>query len=176
MPDRIDAGTYLIAAAMTCGQLEIICGRLEHLGAACQILDAAGIAIYPSDSGLIAERASTLHSIDATTDTFPGFPTDLQAQFMALMCVADGVSVIRERVFEARFMHVPELQRMGAAITQEGSAATVRGVRQLHGAEVMATDLRASMSLVLAGLVAKGDTTINRVHHLDCGFRTSSAS
>ena len=170
MPDRIEAGTYLIAAAMTGGQLEIIGGRLEHLGAACQILDAAGISIYPSDRGLIAERTGALHSVDATTDSFPGFPTDLQAQFMALMCVADGVSVIRERVFEARFMHVPELQRMGADISQEGSAATVRGVRRLHGAEVMATDLRASMSLVLAGLVAEGETTINRVYHLDRGF------
>ncbi len=170
VPDRIEAASYLIAAAMTGGELEIIGARLEHLGAACQILEAAGISIYPSDRGLIAFRQGGLRSVDVTTEAFPGFPTDLQAQFMALMCLADGTSVIRERVFEARFMHVPELQRMGADIRQDGSTAIVRGVKALHGAEVMATDLRASMSLVLAGLVAKGETTVHRVYHLDRGF------
>ncbi|PXW60171.1 UDP-N-acetylglucosamine 1-carboxyvinyltransferase [Chelatococcus asaccharovorans] len=170
LPDRIEAASYLIAAAMTGGQLEIIGGRLEHLGAALRILEAAGISVFPSDRGLMAERKGILKSVDVTTETFPGFPTDLQAQFMALMCLADGVSTIQERIFDARFMHVPELQRMGADIRQNGSTAIVRGVGQFHGAEVMATDLRASMSLVLAGLVAKGETTIHRVYHLDRGF------
>lgn len=170
LPDRIEAATYLIAAGMTGGRLEVIGGRLEHLGAACQLLESAGVSIFPSDRGLIAERLGALRSVDVTTETFPGFPTDLQAQFMAMMCLADGVSVIRERIFEARFMHVPELQRMGADIRQEGSMAIVRGVSYLHGAEVMATDLRASMSLVLAGLVAEGETVVRRVYHLDRGY------
>jgi len=170
VPDRIEAASYLIAAAMTGGELEIIGARLEHLGAACQILEQAGIVIYPSDRGLIARRGGALTSVDVATEPFPGFPTDLQAQFMALMCLADGVSVIRERVFESRFMHVPELQRMGADIRHDGSTAIVTGVGELHGAQVMATDLRASMSLVLAGLVAKGETTVHRVYHLDRGF------
>jgi len=170
VPDRIEAASYLIAAAMTGGELEIIGGRLEHLGAACDILEQAGIVIYPSDRGLIARRGGALRSVDATTEPFPGFPTDLQAQFMALMCQADGVSTIRERVFEQRFMHVPELQRMGAQIRQDGATAIVTGVSELHGAEVMATDLRASMSLVLAGLVARGETIVHRVYHLDRGF------
>ena len=170
VPDRIEAASYLMAAAITGGQLEIIGGRLEHLGAACKILEATGISIFPSDRGLIAARHGDLRSVDVTTETFPGFPTDLQAQFMALMCMADGVSVIREQIFESRFMHIPELMRMGANISHDGSSATVRGVGKLHGAEVMATDLRASMSLVLAGLVADGETTIHRVYHLDRGF------
>jgi UDP-N-acetylglucosamine 1-carboxyvinyltransferase len=170
VPDRIEAASYLIAAAMTGGELEIIGARLEHLGAACQILEQAGIVIYPSDRGLIARRGGALKSVDVATEPFPGFPTDLQAQFMALMCLADGVSVIRERVFESRFMHVPELQRMGADIRHDGSTAIVTGVGELHGAQVMATDLRASMSLVLAGLVAKGETIVHRVYHLDRGF------
>jgi UDP-N-acetylglucosamine 1-carboxyvinyltransferase len=170
LPDRIEAASYLIAAALTGGRLEVIGGRLEHLGAACQLLESAGISIFPSDRGLIAERRGALRSVDVTTESFPGFPTDLQAQFMALMCMADGVSVVRERIFEARFMHVPELQRMGADIRQDGSTAIVRGVKKLHGAEVMATDLRASMSLVLAGLVAEGETVVRRVYHLDRGF------
>lgn len=148
----------------------MIGGRLEHLGAACHLLEAAGLSIFPTDRGLIAERRGTLHSVDMATEAFPGFPTDLQAQFMTLMCLADGVSVIRERIFEQRFMHVPELQRMGADISLSGAAATVRGVSRLQGAEVMATDLRASMSLVLAGLVAEGETVVHRVYHLDRGY------
>lgn len=170
LPDRIEAASYMIAAGMTGGRVEVMGGRLEHLGAACHALEEAGIRIFPSDRGLIAERDGPLRSIDVTTEAFPGFPTDLQAQFMAMMCLADGVSVIRERIFEARFMHVPELQRMGADIRQSGSMATVRGVKALHGAQVMATDLRASMSLVLAGLVAEGETIVHRVYHLDRGY------
>ncbi|MBC01630.1 MAG: UDP-N-acetylglucosamine 1-carboxyvinyltransferase [Rhodobacteraceae bacterium] len=170
LPDRIEAASYLVAAGLTGGRLEVIGGRLEHLGAACHLLEAAGLSIFPSDRGLIAERRGALHSVDMATEAFPGFPTDLQAQFMTLMCLADGVSVIRERIFEQRFMHVPELQRMGADITLSGAAATVRGVPRLQGAEVMATDLRASMSLVLAGLVAEGETVVHRVYHLDRGY------
>lgn len=170
VPDRVEAATYIMAAAMTGGELEIIGARLEHMGASCKILEQAGITIFPSDRGLIARRSGEIASVDMTTEPFPGFPTDLQAQFMALMCLANGASVIRERIFEARFMHVPELQRMGADIRQEGSTAIVKGVQNLHGAEVMATDLRASMSLVLAALVAQGQTTIHRIYHLDRGF------
>ncbi|SDU45852.1 UDP-N-acetylglucosamine 1-carboxyvinyltransferase [Stappia sp. ES.058] len=170
LPDRIEAASYLVAAGLTGGRLEVIGGRLEHLGAACHLLEAAGLSIFPTDRGLIAERRGTLHSVDMATEAFPGFPTDLQAQFMTLMCLADGVSVIRERIFEQRFMHVPELQRMGADISLSGAAATVRGVSRLQGAEVMATDLRASMSLVLAGLVAEGETVVHRVYHLDRGY------
>jgi UDP-N-acetylglucosamine 1-carboxyvinyltransferase len=170
LPDRIEAASYLVAAGLTGGRLEVIGGRLEHLGAACHLLEAAGLSIFPSDRGLIAERRGALNSVDMATEAFPGFPTDLQAQFMTLMCLADGVSVIRERIFEQRFMHVPELQRMGADITLSGAAATVRGVSRLQGAEVMATDLRASMSLVLAGLVADGETVVHRVYHLDRGY------
>ncbi|WP_029057847.1 UDP-N-acetylglucosamine 1-carboxyvinyltransferase [Stappia stellulata] len=170
LPDRIEAASYLVAAGLTGGRLEVIGGRLEHLGAACHLLEAAGLSIFPSDRGLIAERRGALHSVDMATEAFPGFPTDLQAQFMTLMCLADGVSVVRERIFEQRFMHVPELQRMGADITLSGAAATVRGTSRLQGAEVMATDLRASMSLVLAGLVADGETVVHRVYHLDRGY------
>ncbi|WP_349360696.1 UDP-N-acetylglucosamine 1-carboxyvinyltransferase [Stappia sp.] len=170
LPDRIEAASYMVAAGLTGGRVEVIGGRLEHLGAACHLLEAAGLSIFPSDRGLIAERTGALHSVDVTTEAFPGFPTDLQAQFMTLMCLADGASVIREGIFEQRFMHVPELQRMGADITLSGSAATVRGVPRLQGTQVMATDLRASMSLVLAGLVAEGETVVHRVYHLDRGY------
>ncbi|MCL4138978.1 UNVERIFIED_CONTAM: hypothetical protein GTU68_052751 [Idotea baltica] len=170
VPDRIEVASYLIAAAMTGGELEVVGGRLEHLGATCRLLESAGLSIIPSDRGLIARPAGRLKSVDLTTEPFPGFPTDLQAQFMAMMCLADGVSVVRDRIFEARFMHLPELQRLGADIRQEGAMAIVRGVPELRGAEVMATDLRASMSLVLAGLVANGQTVVHRVYHLDRGY------
>lgn len=170
LPDRIEAGTYLIAAALTCGQVEVTGGRLEHLGGVCEVLDAAGVTVFPSDRGLIAERHGPLRSVDMTTGPFPAFPTDLQAQFMALMTQAEGVSAIRETVFENRFMHVPELQRLGANIEHRGSVARVHGRSTLEGASVMATDLRASMCLVLAGLVARGWTTVNRVCHIDRGY------
>lgn len=170
IPDRIEAGTYLIAAAITGGRIEVTGGRLEHLAAVCQVLDEVGVTIFPSDRGLVASRSGGLRSVDLSTEVFPGFPTDLQAQYMALMSIADGTSVIREGIFESRFMHVPELLRFGADIRQQGSTAVVRGVEKLEGAKVMATDLRASVSLVLAGLVAHGQTTVNRVYHLDRGY------
>lgn len=168
--DRIEAGTYAVAAAITGGNLEILGGHLEHLGAVGAALEHAGVQIWPTDRGLMISRSRPLHAVDIVTEPYPGFPTDLQAQFMALMAVASGASVIRETVFESRFMHVPELNRLGANISLQGSTALVRGVEQLRGAQVMATDLRASVSLVLAGLVAEGETTINRIYHLDRGY------
>jgi UDP-N-acetylglucosamine 1-carboxyvinyltransferase len=168
--DRIEAGTYAVAAAITGGHLEILGAHLEHLGAVGAALEHAGVQIWPTDRGLMISRSGPLQATDIVTEPYPGFPTDLQAQFMALMAVAPGASVIRETVFESRFMHVPELSRLGANISLQGSTALVRGVERLHGAQVMATDLRASVSLVLAGLVAEGETTINRIYHLDRGY------
>jgi UDP-N-acetylglucosamine 1-carboxyvinyltransferase len=170
IPDRIEAGTYAIAAAITGGQLELTYARLEHLASVVQMLEAAGVSVWPGDRGLIVSRDGPLRGVDITTEPYPGFPTDLQAQFMALMCCAEGASLLRETVFENRFMHVPELMRLGANITLQGTSALVRGGVRLRGAQVMATDLRASVSLVLAALVAKGETTINRVYHLDRGY------
>ncbi len=170
--DRIEAGTYAIAAAITGGQLEILGAHLEHLGAVGAVLENAGVQIWPTDRGLMVVRYGPLRAVDLTTEPDPGFPTDLQAQFMALMTIASGAAVIRETVFESRFMHVPELGRLGANISLQGSTALVRGVEQLHGAEVMATDLRASVSLVLAALVAAGETTVHRIYHLDRGYES----
>jgi UDP-N-acetylglucosamine 1-carboxyvinyltransferase len=168
--DRIEAGTYAIAAAITGGHLEILGAHLEHLGSVGAALESAGAQIWPTDRGLMVVRSGPLQAIDVATEPYPGFPTDLQAQFMALMTIAPGASVIRETVFESRFMHVPELGRLGANISLQGSTALVRGIERLHGAEVMATDLRASVCLVLAALVAEGETTVNRVYHLDRGY------
>jgi UDP-N-acetylglucosamine 1-carboxyvinyltransferase len=168
--DRIEAGTYAIAAAITGGDLEILGAHLEHLGAVGAALEHAGVQIWPTDRGLMIARSGPLHAVDIVTEPYPGFPTDLQAQFMALMAIAPGASVIRETVFESRFMHVPELARLGANIALQGATALVRGVERLTGAQVMATDLRASVCLVLAGLVAEGETTINRIYHLDRGY------
>jgi UDP-N-acetylglucosamine 1-carboxyvinyltransferase len=168
--DRVEAGTYAIAAAITGGHLEILGAHLEHLGAVGAVLENAGAKIWPTDRGLMVVRTDPLQAVDLTTEPYPGFPTDLQAQFMALMTIAAGASVIRETVFESRFMHVPELGRLGANIALQGSTALVRGVERLHGAEVMATDLRASVSLVLAALVADGETTVHRIYHLDRGY------
>lgn len=170
IPDRIEAGTYAIAAAITGGRLELTGARLEHLGAPAQALENAGVSLFPTDRGLMVAREGKIAAVDVTTDSYPGFPTDLQAQFMALMAIAEGTSAIRETVFENRFMHVPELARMGADIALRGSTALVRGRPKLVGAPVMATDLRASVSLVLAGLAAEGRTTVNRVYHLDRGY------
>jgi UDP-N-acetylglucosamine 1-carboxyvinyltransferase len=170
--DRIEAGTYAIAAAITGGHLEILGAHLEHLGAVGAVLENAGVQIWPTDRGLMVVRTGPLRPVDVATEPYPGFPTDLQAQFMALMTIASGASVIRETVFESRFMHVPELGRLGANISLQGSTALVRGVERLHGAEVMATDLRASVSLVLAGLVAEGETTVHRIYHLDRGYES----
>jgi UDP-N-acetylglucosamine 1-carboxyvinyltransferase len=172
MPDRIEAGSYAIAAAMTGGKLELIGHDLPHvLTGTLDILKQAGLAFTATDSGLIAYlEADKIIGINAVTQPYPGFPTDMQAQLMAMMTLCDGASVITETIFENRFMHVPELSRMGADITVNGSTATIRGIGQLLGAPVMATDLRASMSLVLAGLAAEGITEVNRIYHLDRGY------
>lgn len=168
--DRIEAGTYAVAAAITGGHLEILGAHLEHLGAVAGALEHAGVQIWPTDRGLMISRSGPLRAVDIVTEPYPGFPTDLQAQFMALMTIASGASVIRETVFESRFMHVPELNRLGANISLQGSTALVRGVEHLRGAQVMATDLRASVSLVLAALAAEGETIVNRIYHLDRGY------
>jgi UDP-N-acetylglucosamine 1-carboxyvinyltransferase len=170
LPDRIEAGTYAIAAAITGGHLELLDARLEHLATVGAALERAGVQIWPTDRGLMISRSGKLSAVDIVTEPYPGFPTDLQAQFMALMTIASGASVIRETVFESRFMHVPELGRLGANISLQGSTALVRGVDHLHAAEVMATDLRASVGLVLAALVAEGETTVHRIYHLDRGY------
>jgi len=170
--DRIEAGTYAIAAAITGGHLEILGAHLEHLGSVGAVLESAGVRIWPTDRGLMVVRDGALQAVDLVTEPYPGFPTDLQAQFTALMTIASGASVVRETIYESRFMHVPELGRLGANISLQGSTALVRGVERLHGAEVMATDLRASVSLVLAALVAEGETTVHRVYHLDRGYES----
>ena len=171
MPDRIETGTYAIATALAGGEVELVGARSESNRALYQMLRNVGAEVIETNRGIAVHRNGTRPiSVDVTTDVFPAFPTDLQAQFMALMSVSNGISHIRETVFENRFMHVPELARMGANIRVEGDMATVTGVERLKGAQVMATDLRASVSLVLAGLVAEGDTIVNRVYHLDRGF------
>jgi UDP-N-acetylglucosamine 1-carboxyvinyltransferase len=171
MPDRIETGTYALAVAIAGGDVELQDTELELVGAIVPLLESIGAEIAATYRGLRVRRNGVRPiSADMTTEPYPGFPTDLQAQFMALMTTADGVSRIRESIFENRFMHVPELSRMGADIRIEGDTAVVSGVERLTGAPVMATDLRASVSLVLAGLVAEGETTVNRVYHLDRGF------
>ena len=169
--DRIEAGTYAMAAAITGGRLLLRDVPLELFGAAKEVLEAAGLVLEPTPEGLVAALdAGGLQGADAITRPFPGFATDLQAQFMALMCVSDGAAMITETIFENRFMHVPELARLGARINVHGASALVRGVAELKGAPVMATDLRASVSLVLAALAARGQTEINRIYHLDRGY------
>ncbi len=171
MPDRIEAGTYAIAVAIAGGEAELIGARRDHLATPLGLLQQIGTDVRETNRGLSVHRnGARPAAIDITTAPYPGFPTDLQAQFMTLMTVAEGASVIRETIFENRFMHVPELGRLGADIRVHGDSATVRGVEKLKGAPVMATDLRASVSLVLAGLVAEGETIVNRVYHLDRGF------
>ena len=170
VPDRIETGTYACAAAITGGSLRLRGGRLAHLGALARTLAEAGVEIREEDADLVVKRLNGLHGVDVMTEAYPGFPTDMQAQFMALMAVADGAAMVTETIFENRFMHVPELNRMGARINVHGASAIVRGVKSLSGAPVMATDLRASVSLVLAGLAAKGETLVNRVYHLDRGY------
>ncbi len=168
--DRIEAGTFACAAAITGGEVMLEGARLDHLGAVARVLREAGVGIAEEPRGLRITRMNGLQGVDVQTDPFPGFATDMQAQFMALMSVAQGASMITETIFENRFMHVPELLRMGARINPQGASAIVRGVPQLSGAPVMATDLRASVSLVLAGLAASGETIVNRVYHLDRGY------
>jgi UDP-N-acetylglucosamine 1-carboxyvinyltransferase len=176
MPDRIETGTYAMAVAMTGGDLVLDNTRPDYLQAALDVLGQAGAEVTPTHGGIrIRRNGNGLQPVDVTTDPFPGFPTDLQAQFMALMTRANGTSRIRETIFENRFMHVQELARLGAQIRLDGDSAYVDGVPGLKGAPVMATDLRASVSLVIAGLVADGETTINRVYHLDRGFESLEA-
>ena len=170
VPDRIEAGTFAVAAAITGGKLLLEGARLDHLGATARILREAGVEVTERPDGLRVSRLNGLSGVDVMTEPFPGFATDMQAQFMALMCVAEGASMITETIFENRFMHVPELMRMGARINYHGHSAIVRGVPKLSGAPVMATDLRASVSLILAGLAAEGETIVNRVYHLDRGY------
>lgn len=170
--DRIEAGTFAIAVAATGGNVLLEGARAEDLGALIDGLKKAGVTVEVEAKGIRIKRDASkpLHAVDIDTRPHPGFPTDLQAQFMALMCIADGTSTIRENIFENRFMHAPELSRLGANITVRGNEAIVKGVTKLHSAPVMATDLRASVSLVIAALVAEGETTVNRIYHLDRGF------
>ena len=169
--DRIELGTYMLAPAICGGEVELLGGRVDLVGAFCEKLDAAGVDLTETETGLLVKRKNgRIGAVDVTTQPFPGFPTDLQAQMMALLCTADGISVLEEKIFENRFMHAPELIRMGARIDVQGGTATVSGVEQLKGAPVMATDLRASVSLILAGLAARGETRIARVYHLDRGY------
>lgn len=169
--DRIETGTYAIAAAISKGNIRLKGTRLDLIPTVTKLLEQAGVTLEEGKEEIIVKSpTSPLQGVDAMTEPFPGFATDLQAQWMALMSLAEGASMITETIWENRFMHVPELCRMGANITVHGSSALVRGVKSLRGAPVMATDLRASVSLVLAGLVAEGETIINRVYHLDRGY------
>ena len=170
MPDRIEAGTYLVAGAITGGNLMIEDCPLEALDAVATKLIQMGVRIEEKKDGVQVSRKGRLQAVDVTTQPFPGFPTDMQAQVMALLCTAEGSAVIRETIFENRFMHVLELVRLGADIKLSGQSAVVRGVDRLVGAPVMASDLRASASLVLAGLAAKGTTEVRRIYHLDRGY------
>lgn len=171
VPDRIETGTYAVAAAITRGDVELIGARVEHLEAVIKALTEAGVEITPTERGMrVKADGAEIRGIDCMTEPYPGFPTDMQAQFMALMATAHGASMLTETIFENRFMHVPELTRMGARINVHGSSAIVRGMPRLSGAPVMATDLRASVSMVLAGLAAEGETIVNRIYHLDRGY------
>lgn len=171
IPDRIEAGTFMIACAMTGGEILIRGCRPDHLAAVVEKLQAVGAVVQNVREGTLVKGPERMRGVDIETMPFPGFPTDLQAQFMALTCVARGSSIIRETIFENRFIHVSELKRMGAQISIHGNQATVRGVGRLLAAPVMATDLRASASLILAGLVAEeGITEVHRIYHLDRGY------
>jgi UDP-N-acetylglucosamine 1-carboxyvinyltransferase len=169
--DRIELGTYMLVPAICGGEVECLGGRMDLVGAFAAKLDEAGVSVTETPRGLkVSRNSGRVHAINVVTEPFPGFPTDLQAQMMALLCTADGVSVLEERIFENRFMHAPELIRMGARIDVHGGTATVTGVERLRGAPVMATDLRASVSLILAALAAEGETVVSRVYHLDRGY------
>eukprot|EP00095_Tigriopus_kingsejongensis_P004613 snap_masked-scaffold3992_size6957-processed-gene-0.4 protein:Tk04613 transcript:snap_masked-scaffold3992_size6957-processed-gene-0.4-mRNA-1 annotation:"udp-n-acetylglucosamine 1-carboxyvinyltransferase" len=169
--DRIELGTYMLAPAICGGEVELLGGRIDLIGAFCEKLDLAGIEVTETDKGLkVKRRGDRVSAVDVTTEPFPGFPTDLQAQMMALLCTAEGTSTLEEKIFENRFMHAPELIRMGAKVEVHGGKAVVTGVKKLKGAPVMATDLRASVSLILAGMAAEGETKVSRVYHLDRGY------
>ena len=169
--DRIELGTYMLAPAIAGGEVELLGGRRNLLEAFCNKLEEADISVTETADGLLVKNnAARVKAVDVKTEIFPGFPTDLQAQMMALLCTAEGTSVLEETIFENRFMHAPELMRMGANIEVSGGMAKVVGVDQLKGAPVMATDLRASVSMILAGLAAEGETVLSRVYHLDRGY------
>ncbi|MBV0891566.1 UDP-N-acetylglucosamine 1-carboxyvinyltransferase [Paracoccus sp. Z118] len=169
--DRIELGTYMLAPVMCGGEVTCLGGRIELLESFCEKLDEAGVSVTESERGLTVSRQNgAVKAVNVRTEPFPGFPTDLQAQIMAMLCLADGVSELEETIFENRFMHAPELARMGARIDVHGGHARVTGVERLKGAPVMATDLRASVSLILAGLAAEGETVVSRVYHLDRGY------
>ncbi|PSJ37706.1 UDP-N-acetylglucosamine 1-carboxyvinyltransferase [Allosphingosinicella deserti] len=170
MPDRIEAGSYACAAGITGGSLDLIGARKETMPSILSSLTDAGLIVEDLDDGIRVRADGGLKPLSISTAPYPAFPTDMQAQFMAMLTLADGTSLLTETIFENRYMHVPELHRMGADIEVRGRSAVVKGVKALHGAPVMATDLRASMSLVLAGLAASGETQVNRVYHLDRGY------
>ncbi len=171
MPDRIETGTYMIAVAVAGGRVKLKNARLDNLTALIGPLQKAGVSVEEDGADIIVSRnGGRLRGTDIMTEPYPGFPTDLQAQFMTMLALAEGAGMVTETIFENRFMHVPELVRMGANITAHGNSAIVRGVEKLNGAEVMATDLRASVALVLAALAAEGETTINRIYHLERGY------
>ncbi|MGD8990865.1 MAG: UDP-N-acetylglucosamine 1-carboxyvinyltransferase [Desulfobacterales bacterium] len=172
IPDRIETGTFMIAAALTHGNVKLVDCNPEHVRASIHKLRRAGVNISTTDNSIHVHGNDEIISVDVETQPYPGFPTDMQAQFMVLMCVANGTSTISETIFENRFIHVSELERMGADIKISGHTAIVKGVPALSAAPVMATDLRASASLILAGLVAEGQTEVNRVYHLDRGYET----
>jgi len=170
IPDRIEAGTFMIAAAITNGEVTLANARLDHMMAVVDKLREIGVTVEPGDSNAVVYAARRLEPTDLTTQPYPGFPTDLQAQMLTLLCLADGNSAITEKIFPDRFMHVAELLRMGANIRKESATAIVTGVKRLVSAPVMASDLRASAALVLAALVARGATTVSRVYHIDRGY------
>lgn len=169
--DRIELGTYMLAPVIAGGEVELLGGRIDLLPSFCEKLDEAGVSVQETGRGLkVTQKKERMNAVNVTTAPFPGFPTDLQAQMMAMLCTADGVSILEETIFENRFMHAPELMRMGAKIDVAGGTATIKGVKKLKGAPVMATDLRASVSLILAALAAEGETVVSRVYHLDRGY------
>lgn len=170
IPDRIEAGTFMIAAAITNGDLELLGAKMEHMRALVDRLRRIGVVIERGEKGLAVSSSRRLEPVEITTQPYPGFPTDLQAQAMALLCVADGNSVITEKIYPDRFLHVGELNRMGAQLRKEGPTVIIEGVKRLVGAPVMASDLRASAALILAGLVAKGTTHVHRAYHIDRGY------
>ena len=175
IPDRIEAATFAIAAAATGGEVRILGARAEHLHAVLDKLREAGVEIERDGPALVVKRSGQLKPVDITTQPYAGFPTDVQAQMMTLMLVTQGISIITERIFESRFMHVSELARLGADIALEGPSAIVKGGKPLSGAPVMASDLRASAALVIAGLVAQGETLVKRIYHLDRGYENIDA-
>ncbi|MFA4919773.1 MAG: UDP-N-acetylglucosamine 1-carboxyvinyltransferase [Thermodesulfovibrionales bacterium] len=170
IPDRIEAGTFMTIAGITCGDVTLKGCRLDHLDATIMKLKETGLAFEDVPDGIRVIGKSRPKATNIKTMPYPGFPTDMQAQFMALMCISDGTSIIKENIFENRFMHVAEIRRMGADITVEGGTATIKGVEKLRGAPLMATDLRASASLIVAALAAKGETEVHRIYHLDRGY------